>query len=355
MQAVFPDAEFSPRIKGMAEARPEREEAILMVVQGWMESTGPTTADELARTLHLPTEAVSAALLRLEAKGQVLRGQFRPAGQARGEGRETSAAIQNSKLKIENSGAVAPEWCDRRLLARIHRLTIGKLRREIEPVTAADFMRFLFQWQHVALGSRLHGETGLLEIIRQLAGFEAAASAWERHLLPLRISKYDPELLDRLCLGGSVMWGRLTPHPRLETQIGSELDPARPRRIVPTSVAPISLFPREDAEWLLRVCGSGNEPSRSVGMPALSPIAQDLQRHLRERGASFFADLVRGTGHLQSQVEEGLWELAAAGLVTADGFDNLRALLDPRRRRAQGRERARRPRHGAGRWSLLHP
>ncbi len=359
VRAVFPHAEWTPPIgRTGSEGSPEREEAVPAIVQGWMESTGPTTARELAGKLHLPAGEVDGALLRLEAAGQVLRGRFRPNGLARG------TSIQNSKLKIQNSGAAAPEWCDRRLLARIHRLTIGTLRKEIEPVTAADFMRFLFRWQHVTPGSRLHGEEGLLAIIRQLAGFEAAASSWERHLLALRIAKYDPAMLDRLCLGGLVTWGRLTPHPRLGQQ-GAPLQEVglqgpgstrRPRAIVPTGLAPISLFPREDSRWLLNTFGEEREPGKdngAVGQPALSPVAQDLRQLLQGRGASFFADLAAGTGHLQSEVEEGLWELAAAGLVTADGFDNLRALLDPRRRRAQGRERTRRPRHSTGRWSLL--
>jgi ATP-dependent helicase Lhr and Lhr-like helicase len=235
------------------------------------------------------------------------------------------------------------EWCDRRLLARIHRLTIGRLRREIEPVTAADFMQFLFQWQHVATGSQLYGEAGLLEVIRQLAGFEAAASSWERYLLPARISKYDPALLDRLCLSGSVAWGRLTP----PAQAASEGDSTQRRRIVPTSVSPISLFPREDAEWLLVTDGNGSSS------PPVSPLAEDIHRFIQTRGASFFSDIVKGTGHLPSEVEQGLWELVAAGSVSADGFDNLRALLDPRRRRAEGKARTNRPRHAPGRWSLL--
>jgi ATP-dependent Lhr-like helicase len=310
------------------------------IVLGWMESIGPTTTTELAARLRLPAQAISQSFLRLEASGQVLRGQFRPIGR-----------IENSKLKIENSGeaGASPEWCHRRLLARIHRLTIGKLRKEVEPVTAVEFMRFLLQWQHVAPGSRLHGEAGLLEVVRQLAGFEAAASAWEPQLLRLRLAKYEPEILDRLCLSGDVSWGRLTPHPRL-----SEVsDPERIRRIAPTSVAPISLFPREESEWLMEVFHRGAVSAGLNLCGPLSGVAQDLRRVLSERGASFFADLVRMTNHLPAEVEEGLWELVAAGLVAADGFDNLRALMDPRRRRAEGRERSRRPRHSAGRWSLL--
>lgn len=339
VNALFPDASFAPPVRNEpGAAAPERAEAVRTIVQGWMESTGPTTARELAATLCLPPEAVDGALLQLEASGQVLRGYFRP------------ERMQNSKVQVQNSGA-APEWCDRRLLARIHRLTIGMLRKDIEPVTAAEFMGFLFQWQHVAPGSRLHGEQGLLEVVRQLAGFEAAASAWERFLLPCRLSKYDPDWLDRLCLGGTAAWGRLSPHPRLEEPAPRLGAAPRAKRIMPTSVAPISLFPRDEAWWLL---GSrGGEVARAGDH--LGPVARDLHHYLSERGASFFVDLVKGTGHLQTEVEGGLWELAAAGLVTADGFDNLRALLDPKRRRAEGRGKARRPARSAGRWSLLGP
>ena len=298
------------------------------IVLGWMESIGPITSLALAGRLHLPSGSIHGSLLRLETSGQVLRGQFSPHASGL-----TPHAI---------------EWCHRRLLARIHRLTIGRLRKEVEPVTTAEFMRFLFQWQHVSPGSRVHGETGLLDIVAQLAGFEATASAWEPHLLRARLAKYEPELLDRLCLSGAVSWGRLSPHPRL-AQVG-DLDR---RRIIPTSVAPISLFPREESEWLMDVFHDVAVSAGPDPFGQLSSVAQDLRRTLYERGASFFADLVRMTKHLSTEVEEGLWELVAAGLVTADGFDNLRALMDPRRRRAEGRERSRRPRHSAGRWSLL--
>ncbi len=306
-----------------------------VIVLGWMESVGPTTAIELATRLHCPTQAIGQSLVRLEASGQLLRGQFRP---------NSALRTQHSAL----SGAGAPEWCHRRLLARIHRLTIGRLRKEVEPVTAAEFMQFLFQWQHVSPGARLHGEAGLMDIVAQLAGFEAAASAWEPHVLRMRLAKYDPEWLDRLCLSGAVSWGRLSPHPRL-----AHVGDLERRRIIPTSVAPISLFPREESEWLRDVFHDDAALRGPDPFAQLSSVAQDLRRALHERGASFFADLVRMTNHLPTEVEEGLWELVAAGLVTADGFDNLRALMDPRRRRAEGRERSRRPRHAAGRWSLL--
>jgi ATP-dependent helicase Lhr and Lhr-like helicase len=306
------------------------ERTLDAIVMGWMESVGPTTAQELSARLHLPKGSVEASLVRLEGQGQVLRGLFR------------------ASHLLPGAVEPAPEWCHRRLLARIHRRTIGRLRKEIEPVATADFMRFLFQWQHVAPGSRQHGEAGLLEVVKQLAGFEAAASSWDSQLLRVRTGKYEPALLDRLCLSGAVSWGRLSPHPRLTDQAVRE----QARRIMPTSVAPISLFPRQEGEWLLEAFLDDfwNSPDP---FGALSAVAQNIRRALEERGASFFSDLMAATGHLPAEVEEGLWELVAAGLVTADGFDNLRALMDPRRRRAEGRERARRPRHAAGRWSLL--
>ena len=171
------------------------EAATDATVLGWMESIGATTVAKLAERLHLSTDGVNGSMLRLEVSGQILRGRF------------TFHASRTTSDEIE--------FCHRRLLVRIHRLTIGRLRKEVEPVTASEFMRFIFQWQHVAPGSRLHGETGLLDIIVQLAGFEAAASAWEPHLLRTRLAKYEPEMLDRLCLSGAISWGRLSPHPRL--------------------------------------------------------------------------------------------------------------------------------------------
>jgi ATP-dependent Lhr-like helicase len=315
------------------------EEPLLdAMVLGWMESIGPTTVGELADRLHLSAGHIGQAMIRLETSGQVLRGQFR----------SRSAPSPPSEVGAQSSAPVQ-EWCHRRLLARIHRLTIGTLRKEVEPVTAAEFMKFLLHWQHAAPGARLHAEAGLLEVVRQLAGFETAASAWESQLLRLRLAKYDPSLLDRLCLSGSVSWGRLTPHPGL----WEPLDAARTHRILPTSVAPISLFPREQGEWLLDVFRHTADRTRLDLFSRLGAAAQDVRRTLVARGACFFTDLVQQTGLLASEVEEGLWELIAAGLVTADGFDNLRGLIDPHRRRAEGRERSRRPRHAVGRWSLL--
>ena len=237
--------------------------------------------------------------------------------------------------------ATEPEWCHRRLLARIHRLTIGRLRREIEPVTTADFVRFLHRWQHMAPGTQLHGADGVLHVIRQLQGFEISAAAWEAEILPSRVAQYNPEFLDQLCLSGEVMWGRLSPHPAFDNN-----DDGRTHRVRPTRVAPLTLFLREDAEWLL----AGPQPASDA---SLSHPAREVLAELQHRGASFFPELARATGRLASEVEDALWELVAAGLVTADGFENLRALVDPKRRAGEGRGRLARPRHAAGRWALL--
>lgn len=317
--------------EGVERALAGEDDATLTgILQGWMESIGPTTVAELATRLHLPVEPVRSAMVRLEASGQVLRGRF---------------TFYASRFTSDEM-----EWCHRRVLARIHRLTIGRLRKEIEPVAATEFMRFMLQWQHVLPGARRHGEAGLLQVIQQLVGFEAAASAWEPQLLRTRMAKYEPDLLDRLCLSGAVSWGRLSPHPKV-SQGG---DPDR-RRIIATSVAPITVFPRDDSEWLFHVFHNKTVVSSADSYVHLSSVAQDVRCALDERGASFFADLARVTNHLPAEVEGALWELVAAGIVTADGFDNLRALMDPHRRRAEGRERARRPRYSAGRWSLLRP
>jgi ATP-dependent helicase Lhr and Lhr-like helicase len=281
------------------------------VVSGWMESLGPVTVQELAGKIAFPPEAVETALFQLEAQGQVLRGHFR-----------------NADGEIE--------WCNRRILARIHRATLGRLRREIEPVAALDFEAFLQAWQHVSPGSQLHGADGTLHVIRQLQGYEIPAAAWETEILARRIAKYEPDFLDELCFSGEVMWARVSPHPALVEN----------RRVRPTRIAPVTLFLREDAGWLMT-------PGATSDSPSLSHAAQDVLLALERNGASFFVDLPRQTHRLPSEVEDGLWELLAAGLVTADGFDNLRALIDPKRRRGEGRSREKRPRHAAGRWALL--
>jgi ATP-dependent helicase Lhr and Lhr-like helicase len=313
------------------------DDAVLTAVQGWMAHLGPTTASEIGERLALPASEIEKALLRIEASGAILRGQFRPA-----DSRPATSAPHEPET----------EWCERRLLARIHRLTVATLRKQIEPVTATQFMNWLLRWQHVAPGTQVRGEHGTLEVIRQLQGFEIPASAWERFVLARRISDYDPAHLDQLCLAGAVGWGRLSPHP---ATLEATQDGESRRRVIPTRVAPIAFFVREDADWM-RTHHPGAEDSATS---FLSPVAQAVLELLKQRGALFFPDLVRATGRLKAEIETGLWELVTAGLVTADGFENLRALVTPKSASGSGLGRvamgkARRPRHAQGRWSLLH-
>jgi len=312
---VHPEARMQPPIaKHASERAPDAVEAAMaQIVGGWLESSGPMRVATLAERFGVSPDLIVSALLALEHEGQVLRGRF---------------------------SCDEEEWCNRRVLARIHRLTLGRLRREIEPVTTTEYLAFVDRWQHLAPGTQLHGVDGTLQVIKQLQGMEFPAEAWERDVLPKRIVRYKPELLDKLCASGEVMWGRLSPHPAFE-----DGEQPRTRRIRPTRVAPVSLFVRENAGWLI--------PQRHEAPNALSSVARDVLRALDDGGASFFLQLVHATGRLASEVEDGLWELVAAGLVTADGFDNLRALIDPRRRLALGRRNMTRPRHAIGRWAVL--
>ncbi len=347
---LFPEAQFAQALADVEKTALNRGDSLLNLVTGWMSHLGPTTATQLGETLRISPAEITNALLRMEASGTVLRGSFSGAASRTGVSapHEPGAAVPTQAQKHEI------EWCERRLLARIHRLTVATLRKQIEPVTAAQFMQWLLRWQHVAAGTQVAGERGTLEVLRQLQGFEIPANAWERQVLARRIVDYDPKWLDQLCLTGSVGWGRLSPHPATldySSGRGSEDEPTlRRRRVIPTSVAPITFFVREDADWMTPR-HPGAEVSEKNG---LSHGAQKVLDFLRQRGASFFADIVRGTEKLKAEIETALWELVAAGLVTADGFDNLRSLIDPKRRAGQGSGRAMRPRHNAGRWALLH-
>jgi ATP-dependent Lhr-like helicase len=342
---IYPQAALEAQTPELEGESPSVEDALKAMITGWLAHLGPATATSLASFLRLPLAEVEKTLLRIEATGLILRGQF-------------SSAPPRSEFQpgqqIAGSLTGATEWCERRLLARIHRLTLGSLRKQIEPVTAATLMRWLFRWQHVAPGAQLRDERGLLQVLKQLQGFEVPASAWERQILNRRLSNYDPKLLDQLCLTGAVGWGRLSPHPAMLTT-ASPSNEGGTRRVVPTSVAPITFFVRDDAEWMALPSVRNAHKEAVTELKGLSPSAREVMDFLRQRGASFFADVVRGTGKLKSEVETGLWELVAAGLVTADGFDNLRSLIDPKRRAGQGTGKSSRPRHSAGRWSLLYP
>ena len=315
--AAFADVRFSPTPQALP-ARgpiPTQEEAETALVRSRVECTGPFTPAELAQALGLRQAALDVALARLEASGGVLRGRFTP-------------------------GRDEEEFCDRRILARIHRDTIGRLRKAAEPVSAATFVRFLFRWQHAATPWQVRGEGGLLDAIGQLQGFETAAGAWESHLLPTRVAQYSPSMLDELCLAGEVVWGRFS--RRLSN---GEVHASRSTL---SRNVPISLGLREALPWLLA------EPLPDGGQ--LVGAAREVLEFLSERGASFLPDLISGTRRLPSEVEGALWQLAAAGLVTADGFGPLRGQVDGTTRRVQRSSRfKRRPRlrRPTSRWSLL--
>jgi ATP-dependent Lhr-like helicase len=317
---LFPEARLASPERDLEPQPPSREDAVRALVIGWIGHSGPLNSCALAELLGVPQSEIDKALLQIEATGAVLRGKF------------TDPSTPDT------------EWCERRLLARIHRLTLGRLRREIEPVTAAQFMRWLFRWQHVAPGTQLISERGTLEVLRQLQGYEAPANTWEHHILSRRIVAYDPKQLDQLCLSGAIGWGRFSPHPAALADSAE-----RGRRVTPTSIAPITFFARDDADWM----AFSNREFSPESHPGLTESARAVLQFLKEHGASFFADIVRGTRKLKAEVEIAVWELVAVGFITADGFDNLRALIDPKRRAGQGHGRASRPRDSVGRWSIL--
>jgi ATP-dependent Lhr-like helicase len=295
----------------------ERSVAIKELLRGRMEVSGPVSASALQNILGLCESDIDVGLLGLESEGFVLRGKFHPT-------------------------ATEQEWCDRRLLARIHRLTIDRLRAEIQPVSAQDLYRFLFAWQRVDRQHRVEGPEGLQSILEQLDGCELPLASWESAVLSTRVADYDPEWLDRLCSSGRVGWGRLsTPqHPNA-------------RAAAPLRTSPIALYQRENLDdWLLLA---------SERLTELSANAQSVHDALASGGALFFTELVKRTDLLPSQVEEALSGLAALGLVTSDSFDGLRALLIPSNKRPTlGRNEGRRRRKTnlasiefAGRWSLI--
>jgi ATP-dependent helicase Lhr and Lhr-like helicase len=297
-----------------------REGALVEVVRARLALVGPTTAPVLAAALDVTPGELEAALAAVEAEGGALRGRFT----------SSANAIAHRDL----------EWCDRRLLARIHRRTLEGLRRLIEPVPAAALIRFLFSWQHARPGAQLHGRDGLLRVIERLQGFEAAAGAWERDLLPGRMHRYDPAWLDELCLSGEATWGRLGLHASAR-HAGRRL----------SATVPVALLLRRDLGWLL-----APRDTTVPGEP--SGPARDVLAHLQRSGASFVEEVTSGVRRLRIEVEEALCELVTAGLVTGDGFAGLRSLLhsEKRRRPRPGRPRSGgRPSTGTGRWALLAP
>jgi ATP-dependent Lhr-like helicase len=321
--ALFPRAERVPDHPCPVPAEPPDEEAAAAdLLRGHLECRGPSTAAALAAAVWLPETLIVRALAALEAEGFAIRGQFSGTG-------------------------AAEEYCSRRLLARIHAYTRQRRRREIEPVTAQDFMRFLLRWQHVADGTRREGRFGVLAVIEQLQGFELATGAWESSILAARVDGYRREWLDELCMSGQACWGRLSVR---DAEPGDE-----PRRagMAPSRATPITLALRDDLPWLLRA-------ARGDLTPAEPPEGRtrDVLDALRQHGALFRTDLAAQTGRLPYEIDEALWEGVARGLVTADGFRAVRALLrrgrPERSAPTRGLRRGLRASTGAtGRWSLL--
>jgi ATP-dependent Lhr-like helicase len=324
LELLFPDAALAPDHRSPIAAAPiDREAAAAELLRGHLEYRGPSTLPELAEATGLAESEVATAAVRLEGEGFAFRGHFTSP-----EGPE--------------------EFCARRLLARIHGYTQKRLRREIEPVTAQDFMRFLLRWQHLAPGTQREGRLGVLAVVEQLQGFEVAAGAWEDAVLRSRVEGYRGEWLDDLCLSGDVTWGRLS------LRNGDADEAPRRSGMTPSRATPITLAIRDDLPWLLQAVRGDRRPAE----PAPGRTA-DVLDALRGHGALFRSDITTLTHRLPGEVEEGLWEGVARGLVTADGFEALRSLLY--RRRAAREPTRRRLRRGsgrvagrsAGRWSLL--
>ena len=297
----------------------EREEALRELVRGRMESLGPVTAKDLASPMGLESTEIDSALAFLEGEGAVLRGKFTP-------------------------GGTTIEWCDRRLLARIHRYTLNRLRKEIEPVTPQQYMRFLFAWQHVAEGYHLKGTSGLAKVLKRLEGYHVPVGAWEPQVLGARMDRYMPSWLDDLTLMGQVVWGRLSPPVN-----GSRRGASATRSL------PVALLFRESLQgWL----STGRDPRQSANIGSL---AEEVLDYLKRHGPSFSQDLAKATGRLPLEVHKALGQLVNAGLVTGDGFGGLRGLVA---RRTGSKRHGRRgpwgsqnggsePRHFSGRWALF--
>jgi ATP-dependent Lhr-like helicase len=342
VRALFPGCALEPEPvlpRKLAERAEGPETALDLAVRGHLALLGPVTAGALAARVGVSTAAVESSLARLEGRGIAVRGRFEPE-------------------------AGAEQFCERSLLARIHRYTLARLRREIEPVSARVFLRFLLEWQHVTPGTRLAGEGGLLRALETLSGFEAAAAAWEAELLPARVDGYKPALLDALCLSGAAAWGRVT---ALGAEQGTQ----------PSRLTPLAIFPRAELDELLHAAGDARPEARakaalSEGARAGEPEANEVHRTLRgpaekvlaalrARGALFAKELEATTRLLPVELEEGLRELVAQGLIACDGFAPLRRLLGPNPRRDSRRRpgRARVLPAGLpvpeGRWHLLAP
>src|SRR2546429_1872204 len=305
LQTIYPDAGADSQVTVPESAQRQnwdRSAAVRELLHGRIEVSGPMSVGQLENILGLARSEIETALLGLESEGFVLRGKFHP-------------------------NTTEQEWCDRRLPARIHRLTTDRLRAEIKPVSLQDFYRFLFAWQRAGPEHHVEGAEGLESVLEQLDGCELPLAAWESAILPARVTDYDPEWLDRLCFSGRVGWGRLSTPQSPNARVSA-----------PLRSSPIALYQRENLhDWLVLT-----QPNSAIELSIVSHAVFDA---LQRGGALFFAELVRRSGLLPSQVEEALSQLAALCLVTSDSFDGLRALLVPSNNRPTfGRNIARRRR-----------
>ena len=333
---LYPKSDL-PRLElppGAAENADTREDARLQLLRGHTEIMGPTTAPALARRVLLSEADVSEGLIHLETGGFVLRGSFTP-------------------------DSAAEEFCDRRILARIHRYTLDRLRQEIAPVSARDFMRFLIRWHHATPNTRLEGREGIRRAVRRLQGFEAPASSWESDLLRARVNGYRPADLDELCFAGEIVWARLS--ARRQSPNGNGAAESTAIRSAATRATPVTLASRQDLPDLLAAARgylNGAQTDPDVG------AAAEILEVLKRRGALFFDEIVAESRRLKTDIEAGLRELIGAGLVTSDGFQGLRVIAGghhspvyrARRRRMSGL--AADVFSGAGppgRWSVLSP
>ncbi|MDE1181639.1 DEAD/DEAH box helicase [Paraburkholderia sp.] len=322
MQALYPDIPFEPPLrapKGYT-ASWLADDALVDIVRARLTGFGPETAVSIGDSLAIAESRIAHALTRLETEGYVMRGRFTP-------------------------GTSDEEWCERHLLARIHRYTVRRLRREIEPVERHDFMRFLFDWQHLSTATRGEGRDALAAVLEQLEGFEAAAAAWEDDILPARLKDYSINALDELTRAGKVVWTRLIARARERSRAAS----------APVRSTPIVLLPRRNLRVWNALINTTEQP--------LSPRAQDVHDTLQRHGAMFFDELLADVRMLPMEMEQALGELVAAGLVNSDSFAGLRALLKPvAKRNGYGGARGGRRRgmgaliggmDDAGRWALI--
>ncbi len=343
--AIFPEQSL-PAGYSVPDGVPDNWEetsARVAVIRGWMEFCGPISAETLARQLGFTTSQTSAALEALEGEGTVLRGRFMPEG-----GRNSPSENPSNGAPLPTSHCGLPtsnEWCHRRLLSRIHRLTLAGLRKQIEPVDVSVFQRFLFEHHGLAGAAPRGGANGLFEVISLLQGLDLPAVIWERDILPGRLNDYEPGWLDELCLSGEAGWGRLYP-PKVDAE------KSRPAGNL-TRVAPLSIFLRADLPWLTSQAAPPSAES-------LGSLADELRELLSQHGALFAADLLQLTRMLPDHLQDALGELIARGLVTADGFGGLRALMTDKAETAgrrttelpRGAVRRRTSTTGSGRWSL---